>query len=344
MGIFAFVRIPPAVARLLLLDYAVPGRTDIGFGLASIILSVVVLAGPNSVEGQSDGSAQPSRPSELSKLSRLSRLSRLLPVPAVASISFALLILVTGVMLSLVAGAFPPVSAVMLVALVSGLVTHWLLTGKRRIFCYLVGGGVIATAAFFNPLSTNLGFLYNSELAQKITELNTSRVVRPAPSESGVPASAGSLVHQDRGPELGVPASAASLVYRERPLWLCYGLAYPEVQVQILGGRALPGIQWPPQLELWRRLDPSGAYEGVYNRYAHVQLAVEGKGGLATFTSPKDDTMVVTVAPTNPALAAMGARYVLAMYRYQENIDRLGLPVIYKSQTGSFTIYGIPSQ
>src|SRR5262249_4475757 len=179
-----------------------------------------------------------------------------------------------------------------------------LLSGKQKIFCYVVIAAVVASSAFFNPVATNLDYLYRSELAQKITELNTKPDTPPAP-ESGVPASAGSSFPQESSPAppaLGVPASAGSLPGKQRPLWLCYGLAYPEVQVQILGGRALPGIQWPPQLELWRRLDSSGAYEGIYNRYAHVQLAVAGHGHEATFMSPKDDTMVVTVSPTDPAL------------------------------------------
>src|SRR5262249_53273914 len=46
MSLFAFARIPEVLAKALLLNYAVPTRTDIGFGLASILLSVIVLAAP----------------------------------------------------------------------------------------------------------------------------------------------------------------------------------------------------------------------------------------------------------------------------------------------------------
>jgi hypothetical protein len=310
LSLFAFAPLPAVVAKILLLNYAVPSRTDIGFGLASIILSVIVLAGLNPLGGRPGGDTQSRREQAAAVL---------------VSVGFALVIFVTGLLLSLVASGFPPVSATMLAALVCGLAAFCLLAGKPRIFCCLVGAAVLATAAFFNPLSTNLDFLYNSELALKITELNRTS---DAPSL----------------PKSGVPAPAGLSAQEQRPLWLCYGLAYPEVQVQILGGRALPGIQWPPQRELWRCLDPSGAYEHVYNRYAHVQLAADWGGQEVTFTSPKDDTMVVNVSPTNPVFASMGARYVLAMYKYQENMDRLGLPVIYKSHTGSFTIYGIPGQ
>jgi hypothetical protein len=298
LSIFAFLPLPASIAKVLLLNYAARGRTDIAFGLASIILSVIVLAAVTPVGAQSGQNTQ-------------LRSERAAPV--LASIGFATVVFVTGVLLSLVAGGFPPVSAAMLAALVCGLAAFCLLAGKPRVFCYLVGAAVIATALFFNPLSTNLDFLYKSELAQKIVELN------------------------------GVPAPAGFSEREQRPLWLCYGLAYPEVLVQILGGRALPGIQWPPQLDLWRRLDPSGAYEDVYNRYAHVQLAADATQPQPAFTSPKDDTMVVSVSPTDPVLASMGARYVLAMYKYQADMDRLGLPVLYKSPGGSFTIYSIPA-
>jgi hypothetical protein len=321
LGLFAFTRVPEILAKFLLMSYAVPARTDIGFGLASILLSVIVLAGPNHAWGQPEGRTDSSTLSGVSMLS--SQMSWERAVPGLASVAFALLIFGTGLMLSLVAGGFPPVSATMLVALVSGLASFCLLTGRRRIFCYLVAAAVIATSAFFNPLSTNLDYLYHSELAQAITDLSKNPDAIAADTSGG-------------------PRSGASLPQGQRPLWLSYGLAYPEVQVQVLGGRALPGIQWPPQLDLWRRLDPSGAYEHIYNRYAHIQLGVDGIGPGATFTSPKDDTITVTVPPTDPALLSMGARYVLAMYKYQANIDRLGLPVAYKSNSGAFTIYRIP--
>ena len=310
LGLFAFFHIPGGLARLLLLNYALPARTDIGFGLASILLSTILLATPHSPDSRAEPAT---RPSTLTKLSTVPNL-----IPAIPSVAFAVLILVTGIMLSLVADGFPPTSGVVLVALMSGLASFCLLAGRRKIFCYIIGAAVIATSAFFNPLSTNLDYLYQSELARKITELSHN----PVPIQS----------------------SSAPLTAEQRPLWLCYGLAYPEVQVQILGARALPGIQWPPQLELWRRLDPSGAYEQAYNRYAHVQLGLNGASQHATFVSPKDDTMVVNVSPADPALVAMGARYVLAMYKYQEILDKAGLPVIYKSPTDSFTIYGIPGQ
>jgi len=319
LGLFAFARVPAFVHKVFLLGYAVPARTDIGFGLASIILSVIMLGGPTPAG--THARRTPDLPA-LSASSAPGRFSWEAAVPLMASIAFAVLILVTGLMLSLVAGGFPPVSATMLVALVSGLASFSLLSGKRRIFCYLVAATVIATSAFFNPLSTNIDYLYQSELAQKINELDSR-------TDASVTNSLG--------------ASAPAPAQKQRPLWLCYGLAYPGVQVQILGGRALPGIQWPPQLDLWRRLDPSSDYEHIYNRYAHIQLGIDGISQGATFTNPKDDAMTVTVSPSNPVLLSMGARYVLAMYKYQDNIDKIGLPVIYKSKTGTFTIYGIPS-
>jgi hypothetical protein len=320
LGLFAFVRVPALLAKVFLLGYAVPARADIGFGLASIMLSVIMLGAPNPALPRRERASDPPTRSSASRTLSISWQGA---VPLLASMAFTLLIFATGLMLSLVAGGFPPVSATMLVALVSGLASFGLLTGKKRLFCYLVAAAVIATSAFFNPLSTNLDFLYQSELAQKITELDRNP---DGPTADG----------SGTAPETDAPAS------RPRPLWLCYGLAYPEVQVQILGGRALPGIQWPPQLDLWRRLDPSGSYQPIYNRYAHIQLGVDGIKPGASFTSPKDDAMTVTVSPTDPVFLSMGARFVLAMYKYQENIDKLGLPVIYKSKNGSFTIYRLP--
>src|SRR5262249_19352772 len=142
----------------------------IGFGLASIMLSVIMLGEPNPAGTRTGGTPDLSMRSGMSSSSR--RRSWEAAVPLLASAVFAVLIFVTGLMLSLIAGGFPPVRATMLVALVSGLASFTLLTGKQRIFCFLVAAAVIATSAFFNPLSTNLDFLHQSELAQKIIELD----------------------------------------------------------------------------------------------------------------------------------------------------------------------------
>jgi hypothetical protein len=114
------------------------------------------------------------------------------------------------------------------------------------------------------------------------------------------------------------------------------------VLITALGGRSIAGVQWPPQLSLWRSIDPSGGgYENVYNRYAQIQLSYRPDAGWVTFTSPQDDAMSVQIAPTHPALKALGARYVLAIGDTQAEVESSGLPVVYKSTDGRFSIFEI---
>src|SRR5262249_5496481 len=141
----------------------------------------------------------------------------------------------------------------------------------------------VATTAFFNPLSTNLDYIYKSEVAREVMTLD---------KQAG------------------------------HPLWLCYGSAYPGTLVTMLGGRALSGVQWPPQMEFWRQLDPTGAYDFAYNRYAHVFMSYGSDPETVTFANPNPVILQVTISPSHPVLKSMGVRYILAIGESQYDVDR----------------------
>lgn len=211
-----------------------------------------------------------------------------------------------GLVLMKVIDGFLSGSIILVVALLVGLLSYCLLAGRSEVFCGALSAILVATTALFNPLATNLDHIYKSELAQQIVKLN-----KESP---------------------------------DRPLWICYGGVHPGMLVTVLGGRSLSGLHWPPQLALWRSIDPSGGgYEQVYNRYAQVQLGYRPDAHWVSFNNFQDDAMEVKISPTHPVLLAMGARYVLAMGEAQAAVSASNLPVVYKSEAGSFTIFEIPT-
>lgn len=193
--------------------------------------------------------------------------------------------------------------AVLAVSLLAGIASFLLLRGRKRLFCGLVGTAVALTGAWFNPLATDLDHLYRSELAKEVSRLD--------------------------------PPSG------DRPLWLCYGEPYPGVLVSIVGGRSLTGTYWPPQMPLWRLLDPEGANRDKYNRFAEISLSLPEDPDEITIGGDYENTYVdLGLAPSHPVATTLGARYVLAL-----NDPRVGegegLRALYRSAQGNFSIFEI---
>jgi hypothetical protein len=285
MLFFFLVGVPETVARLTFLGYVPPYRADAALGLASIILCMqgLALAGDLRREG-------------------VSRWERVMPW--LASGLVMLLFFWHGREIQKLTGEFFDSVIMLLVPLFAGLSAYFLLRGRALAFCGIVGAIVVLTTGGFNPLSTNLDHIYDSELAREITRLN---------QEAGEP-----------------------------PMWICYGGVSPGMLVTALGGKSLSGQHWPPQLSLWRRFDPSGVYENEYNRYALVHLVYGDRQQGIRFQAAGQDSFIVTISPLAPLLKSMGARYVLIIGEAQEQAKRDNLLLAYRSSQGHFSIYEIP--
>jgi hypothetical protein len=227
-------------------------------------------------------------------------------LPWIVSAAVVLLFLLHGRALTNAADGFPPANAVLIIALFAGFLSYCLLAGRSTSFCGALSAILIITCAFFNPLATNLDHIYDSELARQVLKLNNQST--------------------------------------DRPLWICYGGGHPGVLVTTLGGRSLTGSQWPPQLSIWRRLDKTGVYEEVYNRYALVRATYRPGADAVSFDNTQADLFEVGISPDHPVLKEMGARYVLAMGDAQRAVEQSKLDLIYKSSNENFSILEIPSE
>ena len=93
-------------------------------------------------------------------------------------------------------------------------------------------------------------------------------------------------------------------------VWVSYGPPYPANLFRVLGVRAITGVHPVPQLALWQPLDPEGASERVYNRYAHVTARSSGAPG-ARFRLASPDSFELIVEPGAPELRRLGVTHAL---------------------------------
>lgn len=283
MLIFLFIGFAAPLSKLTLMSYVTTARADLGLGLASIILSLLVLAEARTVIAE--GGPRDRR------------------MPIITAAIVTLLLLVNSLYLMQFTGEFPPPSYALLMSMVMGAASFLLLSGRMNAFCATVGLLVIATAALFNPLSTNLDHIYDSELAHAIQQIN--------------------------------------LRSQEKPLWITYGGNHVGVLVSILGGRSVQGIQFPPQFSIWHALDPGGAEEDKYNRYAEVFYWFPKDESQIVFTNTREGALRVDVSPNNPALRSIGVRYVILFGDAQKAFNPEKLTPVYNSVYGNFSIYEI---
>ena len=289
MLFFLFVGIPSALAQLSQLSYLPPYRADITLGLASIVLCLCILAASVDRRADVQQAAAGFRPQLF---------------PLAISGGVVIVFLIHGLRLVRFTGGFPLPQLIILMSLLIGLISYALLAGRKTVFCSIVALLVITTTATFNPLATNLDHIFNSELARKVTEID---------SQSATP-----------------------------PMWACYGGSHIGALVSILGGRSLTGIQWTPQLKIWHTLDPEGLYEKDYNSYNEISFISSTDDNRVVFISPRPGVLWVQISPNNPMLRSLGVRYIVQWADARKAFDTTRLKLIYRSPHETFSIFEIP--
>jgi len=282
--IFLFVGLPESLARLTLLSYVPSYRADLTIGLASILLCMRVVTITRD------------------QRSAVARWDKAWPWLATGGVIS--LLLWHALVLNRETNGLPSTRIALLAAVLGGFASYCLLSGHAAAFCAFVGVVAIITTITFNPVSTNLNHIYDSELAREITSLD---------GESSSP-----------------------------PLWVCYGSVHPGVLIAMLGGRSVSGVHWPPQLSMWRILDPGRLYERFYNRYAEVSLLYLPDASRVSFHNPQDGELFVLVSPHYTGLKTLGARYLLLFGEAQKTIPTNKFRLVSTSTHGNFSIFEFP--
>jgi hypothetical protein len=199
-----------------------------------------------------------------------------------------------------------------LVTALIALQTLLLLLGKRRIFAGLLAMELLVTAGNFNPLSVGFPRVGASPLYKAVQQ----------------------VVRDDRAQGL-------------RSLWLASG-GPPEpllgTVLTAMGARALTGVQFHPQLSLWRALDPSGAFEPIYNRYAEIayyQLPLDD--ARIEFKTANDGSFNLRASPTNPLLKRLGVRYALT-YAKDGSLTQPPFTRLYVGRDKPFRIWRLSTE
>lgn len=110
-----------------------------------------------------------------------------------------------------------------------------ILLGMRRLFVIAILGLIIVSGMTVNPISKGTASIFEKEVANKIYSINKD-------NEDTNWAAVDSVVNGQYLVALGIPT--------------------------------LNSVHFYPDYKLWREIDPTGAYQNVYNRYAHVVISL----------------------------------------------------------------------
>jgi hypothetical protein len=100
--------------------------------------------------------------------------------------------------------------------------------------------------------------------------------------------------------------------------WIVYHTRYFAQLVKATGATVFNGTKIVPDLQLMRQLDPSGANEFVYNRYANIGCEVSRLSHEASASLVYPDYYIWFLPPDLPALSESGYRYVLIPKEWPE--------------------------
>jgi hypothetical protein len=92
--------------------------------------------------------------------------------------------------------------------------------------------------------------------------------------------------------------------------WAVYGNSNYANFLKAYGADVFNGVNYLPKEHLLQTIDPEGAYEYVYNRYAHVSMETPDPG-TEVFELTYPDSYTIFVDPCDPALTEIGITHVL---------------------------------
>jgi hypothetical protein len=78
------------------------------------------------------------------------------------------------------------------------------------------------------------------------------------------------------------------------------------------GAPTLDGLSWYPDPSAWRTLDPDGAATDTWNRLANLYFYVVSDTPAPTIELVGTDVIEVTIDPCDPALDALGVRFIVS--------------------------------
>lgn len=116
--------------------------------------------------------------------------------------------------------------------------------------------------------------------------------------------------------------------------WVSFGAdGYTKGTITASGVDHLSGISPYPDHDAWAVLDPTGANEDVWNRYAHVGFEVGAPGSEPAFRTASPDSIVLTIDPCDDALVELGVDFIVMNGVELEGCGRLAETVTFGAST-----------
>ena len=185
------------------------------------------------------------------------------------------------------------------VSLAVSVMLFLLLLQKELAFCVLFLAFSWVSTFSVNPLYRGMSIILSSEMSEAVRNINDT----------------------DHG----------------RSLWITYDNLIMANYLAANGAHVLNSTQYSPQNELWGKLDPSGKYTEVYNRYAHIAVTTAPEIKKIDFLLNQDDVINIVINPCNPKLQELGVSYYVFPSRVE--YDCLQLVKRVKFKRSSFFIY-----
>jgi hypothetical protein len=182
-----------------------------------------------------------------------------------------------------------------------------LVVGLGRAEPQLLGAGAVAQIALLVGAQLAVGFL----LATK----RPAALVAFAALNVACTAWFNPVVHGGFAAIWNNPVSekirALDAAHGGRSSWIVFDDLVVGQLPPMLGARSLASVQFYPQPDFWRALDPEQDMAAAYNRFAHVAFVAHADPGRLTLRSPSSDVCLIEVHPDDPRLLALPFDFVI---------------------------------
>ncbi len=121
-------------------------------------------------------------------------------------------------------------------------------------------------------------------------------------------------------------------------IWIIEEESLPFNNIGLLcGAKTLNATNVYPNLGVWQTLDPSGKYEDIYNRYAHVKIVLKEDGAPVFEYGEARDCF--TLYATIESLRAAGVKYITSHHPIENGLTTSGMERI--NDNNEYFIYRI---
>lgn len=191
-----------------------------------------------------------------------------------ALVSLALAVFYLATVLCSPMKDYMPLWAYLLLIVVLAAAAYLMLRGKKRGFAAVMTLVILIAGLPVNPLAQGSSAIYGKSLSYRVQQ-----------------------IRKTDGQAVWVSDSAVMGSF-----------------LQANGVKSLSGVNFYPDLRQWALIDPTGRYNKVYNRYAHI--AFKPVSGKSEFVLRQADSYIVDISPMD--MKKLHVKYILAKHDYNK--------------------------